>query len=76
MLTQIDPLKRLKSISINNISIQTNKLPTIDKKQNISNTKLMYTKLLNISSIISIYTISVNVCNSLHISLISYINNI
>lgn len=76
MLTQIDPLKRLKSISINNISIQTNKLPTIDKKQNINNTKLMYTKLLNISSIISIYTISVNVCKSLHISLISYINNI
>ena len=76
MLTQIDPLKRLKSISINNISIQTNKLPTIDKKQNINNTKLMYTKLLNISSIISIYTISVNVYKSLHISLISYINNI
>ena len=76
MLTQIDPLKRLKSILINNISIQTNKLPTIDKKQNINNTKLMYTKLLNISSIISIYTISVNVCKSLHISLISYINNI
>ena len=68
MLTHIYPLKPSESILIYNISLQTNKMSTINKKQNVNWAKQMYINLLNVIYRMSFHTISVNVCKSLHTS--------